>query len=1243
MKNLLSLLLSAIPGVLMSMQTAFGAEPAILPNPIVVTATASISTTAEGDSKPALFTIHRAGPNTDPVMVFYRVSGTAASGFDYLKLPGSVVIPAGADGVDIEVAALDDKILEQDETVVLTLLSPIRPLGPVGVATVLGYQVGDPSSATITIKDNDLGHVALPTVQIDATTPEASEEGPKSGLFTISRMGDSTAPLTVTYEIVTDSILWPENLFDGGMANSPIFLLSAAENGVDYAKLSGSVTIPAGQASVGITVDPIDDKLVENREHVTLRLTTGAHYNINQPDHATVLLADNDQNVPLPTVRLVTPADGSRLPAGKDVSVVALASVGGGLVKSVEFFADDRSLGIRENSAADMMARLFTLTWKNPPLGEHSLTARATDNAGNSSLSAPIHVTVLQDGATTVSIVAAVPEAIEADSRRPGVFKVTRTGSLKTGLNVRYSVTGTAANGIDYEKLSGIVTIPAGATSAPIRITPYPDKALEGNETVIVTLEQLFFITVPAPEDDYLVVKPDSATVTIVENVPPGLPPKVEITHPKTGEIFAGGTTIRVEIQTTDPDGYVPRMELYDGDKLVDSENRLFFVKPPPGQVEHFAFDWKTSAPGKHSLTAKAIDDFGMSSDSAPVIVVVEDSKGPPVVTITALDGEASEADTKNTATFEVRRTGGTATKLNVRYAIDGSAQNGVDYLRLSSLVTIPAGKESATIVVTPIADKKTEGKEEVVLSLVQLRFFVPPGPEDDYRVGSPGKATAVILDASAHNTPPKIVITSPKDHTEIPEGSDLLVTVEASDSDGIVTEVAFYADGQKIGSLKDRPFNFTWKNVPAGHHFLQAKATDDGGASTSSPKIEIEAERPEAQSFVTRRLPGNYVPGEPLKVVLDAAPLAPVKAYAIEDQPPKGWSVSNISDGGIFDSEHRKVKFGPFLDNKPRTLTYETTPPAKGWGTQKFTGIASANGVDSPITGDQSVVPGSTRHPADNDPADNAINMKELTAYATAWRIGQTWPAGPNPIPQSYVTRAGEIWRRGETYGFDSSAGPAPVWWVPKQRPGLLTTKTPPSAPEPDGTPGKAKRSFISVGTQDQPAFDVAITVSPKPGVEAWTIEERPPADWVVSDIGDEGAFDSATGAIRWGVFFDDQEKTLKYRVTPPAAANRHRSAFEGMASFDGVDVPVHSHSMPNPGLGNFHGKIHGVRSLSHREVEVAFSGEAGHRYTIQVSTDLVNWTDLDSVPSEGGEIQIIDTHAAETPVRYYRTIQTD
>ena len=90
------------------------------------------------------------------------------------------------------------------------------------------------------------------SVSIAATAPNAAERGLAPGTFTVTRSGVLTSALTVAYTVSGNAIA-----------------------GTDYAGLSGSVTIPANQASATIAVSPLADSLAEGDEAVTVTLASG--------------------------------------------------------------------------------------------------------------------------------------------------------------------------------------------------------------------------------------------------------------------------------------------------------------------------------------------------------------------------------------------------------------------------------------------------------------------------------------------------------------------------------------------------------------------------------------------------------------------------------------------------------------------------------------------------------------------------------------------------------------------------------------------------------------------------------------------------------------------------------------------------------------------------------------------------------------------------------------------------------
>jgi hypothetical protein len=68
-----------------------------------------------------LFTISRQGSNSDPLPVYFSISGSAAAGVDYEVLSNSTVIAAGQASANLPVIPLEDDLAEGDEEIVLTL------------------------------------------------------------------------------------------------------------------------------------------------------------------------------------------------------------------------------------------------------------------------------------------------------------------------------------------------------------------------------------------------------------------------------------------------------------------------------------------------------------------------------------------------------------------------------------------------------------------------------------------------------------------------------------------------------------------------------------------------------------------------------------------------------------------------------------------------------------------------------------------------------------------------------------------------------------------------------------------------------------------------------------------------------------------------------------------------------------------------------------------------------------------
>jgi beta-glucanase (GH16 family) len=85
-----------------------------------------------------------------------------------------------------------------------------------------------------------------------------------------------------------------------------------------------------------------------------------------------------------------------------------------------------------------------------------------------------------------------------------------------------------------------------------------------------------------------------------------------------------------------------------------------------------------------------------------------------------------------------------------------------------------------------------------------------------------------------ADNTPPNITITNPPNGATIPSGSDIHITVDASDTTGNIIKVLFFQGDAQLGEDTESPYEYTVHNVSAGCYDISVKAFDNYGAAAS-------------------------------------------------------------------------------------------------------------------------------------------------------------------------------------------------------------------------------------------------------------------------------------------------------------------------------------------------------------------------------------------------------------------------
>jgi hypothetical protein len=891
-----------------------------IPPPPAVTVTAPDASAGE-PSNTGTFTITRSGSTTGSLAVTFAVSGTATSGTDYTSLGSSVTIPAGSASATLTVTPVDDSLVEGSETVILSLSSSTS------------YTVGSPSSATVTLADND---VALPTVTVSA--PDASAGEPSNtGTFTITRSGSTTGSLAVTFAV-------------SGTATS----------GADYTAIGTSVTLASGAVSATVTVSPLDDAAVEGSETVVLTLASNAAYTVGSPSSATVTIADNDTALPAVTVSATdaSAAEPSNVgvftvtrtgatPAGLTVNFSVGGTAAGG--------TDYTPLGTSVTIPAGQASATVTVTPVDDTTVEGSetvvltLASNAAYTVGSPSSAT---VTIADNDVALPTVTVSAPDANAAEPSDTGAFSITRSGSTAAALTVTFSISGTAANGTDYVTLGTSVTIPSGAASATVTVTPIDDAAVEGNETAILTL---------SPSAAYTVGSPSSATVSLADNdTAPALPTvTVSATDAAAAEpsdpgaftlTRTGSTSAALTVLVT-----IGGTATNAGDYASIGSSVTIPAGAASAVVPVTPIDDGTAEPSETVvLTIAASASYTAGAPSSATVTIADDDPAPPEVTIAATDASAGEP--ANPGTFTVTRTGSTASAVTVTFAVTGTATGGTDYAALATSVTLPAGQASATIAVTPIDDLDSEPAETVVVSLAAGA---------SYTLGTPSAATVTLADDDTSGTvvsfqngaAPTATYAGTSDATlsenspGLNSGSDAALRVDGSDVAGsdlaavLRWDLSFIPPGSTVQAAI-LTVNVTNPSVNAYQVYDLRRAWVESQVTWTAASAGSPWQLAGAQGTLDRGTTplGTLAPtaAGPYVLTLNAAGLAVVQSWVNSPGSNFGLILANSSsaDGVVFESREAAI-----VPNRPK-LSVRYAPPAGGlsaayYDTRDFTGPA--------------------------------------------------------------------------------------------------------------------------------------------------------------------------------------------------------------------------------------------------------------------------------------------------------------
>ena len=646
------------------------------------------ATDAQAGETPAAtgrFVLTRTGPTDSPLAVKLNRGGTATANTDYtLSLnpsgsPLQYTIPAGSASLAITVTPVSDTTAEGPESVMITLQADPD------------YVLGSLAEAAVILADDETP--TIPGVDISASTPQlesdnlATESGSDSAAFTFTRTGSIAGELAVGYSIS-----------------------GTATEGTDYEDLSGIITIPAGQTIAVLPFRIIDDIEVENSETVTLTLLTSAAYT-GGGDSTTITIVDDD----LPNVFVTASDDTARennASGGNfvvsrigrlDINLRVDFTLEGTASPGADYPAVTGSIIIPAGSAtADI-----PITAINDALneGEESVVIRLSSsssyNVGNPGSATII---IVDDEGANVTLSAS--DASAAEVANPGAFTFSRAGgTLGAPLVVYFEVNGTAARGIDYTDIPNFITIPGGAASFVLPISPINDTVNEDNETVTLTL-------LPAPEYTMATTAPQSVAITSEDTGAVGVGFTVA---ESSGNETVTGPLLSVQLSKVATQPVSVNYAVSGGSATgsgVDytlAAGTITLLPSTNNQSFRITIVNDTTPETNETIRVTLSSPVNAVLDgiSTHTYTIIDDDRFGNV-TVTATTPSALEAGAVP-GMFRIQRSGSTVSNLVVEYQILGSASSPADYEPIPSFVTIPIGVSFVDLTITPVDESTDE------------------------------------------------------------------------------------------------------------------------------------------------------------------------------------------------------------------------------------------------------------------------------------------------------------------------------------------------------------------------------------------------------------------------------------------------------------------------------------------------------------------------------------------------------
>jgi len=315
------------------------------------------------------------------------------------------------------------------------------------------------------------------------------------------------------------------------------------------------------------------------------------------------------------------------------------------------------------------------------------------------------------------------------------------------------------------------------------------------------------------------------------------LPPSITFSSPTNNAEIPEGASITLLANASDEDGQVSQVEFLAGTQLIAVVTQAPFETP-----------W-TAVKGTSQLTAIATDNEGaIQSTNVNISVLPQGELAPPTISLTSPTGSETLSD-KDSLIVSAQAADSDGIVTQVEFFVDNQ----------SVFVDTNAPYEYLWNAVAGTHTFKAQATDDANLTTMSqnVSLVVSGSLNQKYRCDVAGWCSSDAAWAyepgvgqywqdawsglGACSTPPQITITSPNDGAVVLAGSNLTLSADASDADGSVTQVEFFANNSSLGVVTQPPYVQTWSATFVGANQLKAIATDnDNNVSESLVNVTV-------------------------------------------------------------------------------------------------------------------------------------------------------------------------------------------------------------------------------------------------------------------------------------------------------------------------------------------------------------------------------------------------------------------